>query len=112
MKGKELLDKCPQEVKDILGKHFGSTDDFYAYVYQLSTDQYVCFKKTQRFDTSHLDRLKYFLVSEGIKEMTADNLVSEINSDYDEQLVSDYAHRLLGPDWKAKMEAFDKMVNI
>lgn len=112
MKGKELLDKCPQEVKDILGKYFGSTDDFYAYVYQLSTDQYVCFKETHIFDNSHLGRLKYYLESVGIESMTADELISEINSDYDEQLVSDYAHRLLGPDWKVKLEAFDKMVNI
>lgn len=111
MQGQDLLKRCPQPVKDILEKYFESLDGFYAYVYQLSAEQYLIFKKTQKFDTSHLDRLKYFLQDVGVEEMIADELISEINSDYDEHLVVDYAQKLLGPDWKAKLDAFDKMMN-
>ena len=44
-------------------------------------------------------------------EKIADELISEINLDYDEHLAVDYAQKLLGPNWKAKFEAFDKMMN-
>ena len=111
MQGKELLDRCPQPIKDILVKHFGSLDGFYAYVYQLSAEQHILFKKIKKFDTSRIDRLKCFLQNAGIDEMIADELISEINLDYDEHLAVDYAQKLLGPDWKVKLEAFDEMMN-
>lgn len=110
MQGKDFLYGCAQEIKDVLEDNFGSLDDFYSYVYKLSSDQYESFRITGNIDTSAMDRLKSFLVDKGLDAFDAESLVSEINGDYDELLAINYAQRLLGPGWKEKLALFDQMI--
>ena len=40
MEGKEMLNNCPQNVKEIIIGHFQSLDTFYAYTYSIGARQY------------------------------------------------------------------------
>ena len=111
MNGKQRLERCPQEVKDIIVKNFNSLDDFYGYVYQLSINQFTNFKATKQFDSAQFDHLKAFLENEGIDFMQADDIVDEISSDYSETIAINYVQQLLGPNWKEKIEDFEKKLN-
>lgn len=110
MQGKDTLNECPQNVKDILVQKFGSLDEFYAYVYQIGENQRIGFKRTNQIDQSEEYNLKDFLEKVGIDSLFADDLVSDIISDYDQLLVENYAQTMLGPDWKKKFDAFEAMI--
>lgn len=109
MERKTLLMNCPQEVKDIIIKRFGSLDYFYGFVYQLNVKQYSDFKKTRKFDNTQIDRLKVYLEKAGVDSMITDNLVEEIGSDFSESAAENYAKTYLGDNWKEKLEEFDKL---
>ncbi len=111
MQGKDTLNKCPQNVKDILVQNFGSLDGFYAYVYQIGVKQYIGFKRTKQIDPSEENKLKDFLEKVGIDSFLADDLVGEIIGDHNQLLVENYAQTLLGPDWEKKIDAFEAMIN-
>lgn len=111
MEGKEILNNCPQDVKDIIEKIFGTLDDFYGYVYQLNINQYVKFKKTGEFDNSQIDRLKQLLEKEGIDFMLVDTIVDEIGNDFGEVVAENYARTLLGENWREKLKNFDKLMD-
>lgn len=111
MQGKEMLNKCPQSVKDIIIKYFGSLDEFYAYVYQIGVNQHIGFKRTNQIDPSEENNLKEFLEKVGIDPFFADDLVREIICDHDQLLADNYAQTLLGPNWKKKIDAFEAMMN-
>ena len=111
MRGKELLNNCSKEIKDILEKNFGSLDSFYAFVYQIGVTQYEGFKRTGIIDAGQEDTLKKYLENKGIDFISAEDLVREIISDHDDNLANNYAESLLGPNWREKIETFEKMVN-
>ena len=110
MDGKDILNRCPQDVKDIIEKSFGTLDDFYGYVYLLNINQHIKFKKTGEFDNSQIDRLKLFLEKEGIDFMLVDTIVNEIGNDYGEVVAENYARTLLGENWQQKLKDFDKLM--
>lgn len=110
MQGKDILNKCPQNVKDIIVKYFGSLDEFYAYVYQIGVNQHLGFKRTKQIDPSEENNLKEFLEKVGIDSFLADDLVREIICDHDELLAENYVQTLLGPDWKKKIDVFEAMI--
>lgn len=110
MQGKDTLNECPQNMKDILVQNFGSLDEFYAYVYQIGEKQHIGFKRTNQIDQSEENNLKDFLEKVGIESTLADDLVREIIGDHDQLLVENYAQTMLGPDWKKKIDAFEAMI--
>ncbi len=111
MQGKDLLNNCPKEIKDIVEKNFGSLNSFYAYVYQIGMNQHEDFKRTGIIDSGEEDRLKQYLEKIGIDFSSAEDLVQEIISDYNEILVSNYVESLLGSNWREKIAAVEKIVN-
>lgn len=111
MQGREMLDKCPQNVKDIIIEKFGSLDQFYAYVYQIGVNQHEGYKQTKNIDPTEENNIKDYLESLGIDFPLAGDLVREIICDFDQVLAENYARTLLGPNWKEKIAAFDAMIN-
>lgn len=111
MQGREMLDKCPQSVKDIIIDEFGSLDHFYAYVFQIGVNQHEGYKKTKNIDFSQENRIKEYLGKQGIDSLLAGELVREIICDYDQVLAENYARTLLGANWKERIAAFDAMIN-
>ncbi len=112
MKGKDILNNCSQNVKDIIVENFGSLDNFYAYTYQIGVEQYISFMKNKNIDSGKEDRLKTFLEVKGLDYFAAEDLVREIISDYDQTVADNYAQELLGPDWKKKLAEFEKIVDL
>ena len=103
MEGKIMLERCPQNVKDIIVEKFNSLDNFYDYVLLLSHKQHVekqCYSK-------EINNLKDELVRIGIDSMIADDLVDEIGTDYSEIV----ATKLLGENWLEKLNQFEKIIN-
>ena len=103
MEGKIMLERCPQNVKDIIVEKFNSLDNFYDYVLLLSHKQQVekqCYSK-------EINNLKDELVRIGIDSMIADDLVDEIGTDYSEIV----ATKLLGENWLEKLNQFEKIIN-
>ena len=43
--------------------------------------------------------------------MLADDIVDEISSDYSETIAINYVQQFLGPNWKEKIEDFEKKLN-
>ena len=111
MQGKEMLDKCPQSVRDIIIEKFGSLDQFYAYVYQIGVNQHEGYKQTKDIDTTEESNIKKFLEKQGVDYLLAGDLVSEIICDFDQVLAENYARTLLGANWKERIAAFDAMIN-
>lgn len=111
MQGREMLDKCPQSVKDIINNKFGSLDQFYAYVYQIGVNQHEGYKQTKKIDPTEEYNIKEYLERQGIDFLLAGDLVREIICDYDQVLADNYARTLLGPNWKERIAAFDAMIN-
>ncbi len=111
MQGREMLDKCPQSVKDIIIEKFGSLDRFYAYVFQIGVNQHEGYKKTKNIELSQENNIKEYLGKQGVDSLLAGDLVREIICDFDQVLADSYARTLLGPKWKEKIAAFDAMIN-
>ncbi len=111
MQGKEMLNECSQETKDIIVKYFGSLDEFYEYVYQIGVKQHESFKQTKQIDSTEEYKVKEFLEKVGIDQLAADDLVREIIGDFDQQLSENYVLKWLGPNWKKKIEIFEAMIN-
>lgn len=107
MEGKIILERCPQNVKDIIVEKFNSLDNFYDYVLLLSHKQHVekqCYSK-------EINNLKDELVRIGIDSMIADDLVDEIGTDYREIVATNYVKKLLGENWLEKLNQFEKIIN-
>lgn len=111
MEGKEMLNNCPQNVKEIIIGHFQSLDIFYAYTYSIGTRQYRNYCETKKFDTSESNRLTDYLCKIGIDELLADDLVNTIIGDYDEQRIETNLRMSLGENWKEKIAAVEQMIN-
>lgn len=111
MEGKEMLNNCPQNVKDILAGHFQSLDIFYAYTYSIGIRQYSKYCRTKEFDTIESNRLSDYLCKIGIDEFIADDLISSIIGDYDEQRVETDLRLLLGENWREQIAAVEEMIN-
>lgn len=111
MQGKAILNNCPKEIKDIIEKDFGSLDSFYAYVYQIGVNQHEGFKRNGIIESEEEECLKMYLENKGMDFFYAEDLIREIISDHDEILANNYAESLLGPNWREKIAAFEKMVN-
>lgn len=111
MQGREMLDRCPKDVKDVIIKHFNSLDGFYAYVYHIGVRQHEGFKRTHQIDPTEEYNLTDFLEQAGIDSLLAEDLVTEIINDFNQLLAEDYVKIKLGPDWKKIIATFEAMIN-